>query len=139
MTKQYGFAVVLGSTLSLLAWTPQLRADGIDNPSYMDHLRSKNRLANDLEFADSQKSESHSSATWGPLDAHLEFSDNVAKRINWGHWWDEGSAQHSGTLGDGGLSTSSPSVATPEPSSLTLLLSSLVAAAMGMALRKAVT
>ena len=144
MRTLYSLSVVLGSTLLLSALAPQARADGTDHFTYTDHTSSKNTLANSLDFATDTKTDAWHQETahviWGTLtssDLQSKDADNIAKQIDWEHPWGHG---HHGDLGAGKQhDAGAKAVAAAEPSSLFLLLSGCVAAALGLALKKAAT
>lgn len=116
--KRYSLVVFLGLTLMLLALAPQLRADGCDHFNYTEHGNT---------LASSQDSVVTHSNAWRDNDDHRHsFAGS-------GMCWNGGS----GSGSDPESGSGSQDASTPEPSSLFLLVSSLLAAAVGMALKKA--
>lgn len=109
----------------LLALAPQLRADGYDHFHY-DH---GNTIAS--------TSSSHHDADWHS-NAWRDDDDNRHVDGNSGGWGMSMGHGSSGSDSDSGSDSGSGSmdVSTPEPSSLFLLLSGIVAAAAGLALKK---
>jgi len=121
--KQFSMVVILGLTLMLLALAPQLRADGCDHFNY-EH---GNTIAATSSWSWNHDMDSHSNA-WRDDD------DDRRGDGNWGGWGMHVSHTNSGSDADSG--SVSVDVSTPEPSSLFLLLSGLVAAAVGFAVKK---
>jgi hypothetical protein len=119
--KRFNMVAILGLTLMLLAWAPQIRADGTDHFDY-DHgntVAATSSPHHDMDW--------HSNA-WRDAD-HNRHVDGDS-----GGWGMSMGNDDSGSDSDPGSGSSV--VSTPEPSSLFLLLSGLAAAAVGLALKK---
>lgn len=128
--KRYSLAVVLGLTVMLLALAPQqLRADGTDQFTY-DHGNAI--VATHSSHADSDSNHDWNTAEGFCSSAHsnpVKLGSSSGSNANSSN----GDCSNMGGSGNGGSTTS-----TPEPSSLVLLLSGLMAAAVGLALKKVV-
>jgi hypothetical protein len=123
--KRYSLAVVLGLTVMLLALAPQLRADGTDHFTY-DH-------GNVIVATHSSHADSDSNHDWNTAEGFCSSAHSNPVKLGSSSGSNGGSNANCST-GMGGSTSSTSS--TPEPSSLVLLLSGLMAAAAGLTLKK---
>ena len=147
MKKRYSLAVILGMTVMLLALAPQLRADRTDHKD-SDHWSAMSSAKShggdsdsDLKHADAWRSDNawHKAKAMCSNDGDGDSDDNGNGNNGNSGNSNTGGSGSSGNGGNmGGSGTGTMSSTTPEPSSLVLLLSALVAAAAGAALKKVV-
>lgn len=127
--KRYGIVAAFALVALLLVLAPQLRGDCTDHFNYGEHTNTL--------FATSNDKDSNNGHSWwaGHDDWHHHW-----------HLWDSGSGNGNsgGSNGDCGSGADSQSgsgattdASAPEPSTLALLLSSFLAAGLGLALKKA--
>lgn len=124
--KRYSLAVVLGLTVMLLALAPQLRADGTDHFTY-NH-------GNAILATHSSHADSDSDHDWNTAEGLCSSAHSHSVRLG----SSSGSNANSDCSTTGGSSDGGSATSTPEPSSLILLLSGLMAAAVGLTLKKVV-
>ena len=147
MKKRYSLAVILGMTTMLLALAPQLRADRTDHQdndhwNAMSSAKSHGRDGDsDLKHADAWRSDDNwhraKAMCSGDGDGDGDGDDNGNSNNGNGNTGGSGSSGNGGgNLGGTGIGTTT--AATPEPSSLVLLLSALIAVTAGAALKKVV-
>jgi hypothetical protein len=150
LNKRYSLAVILGMTTILLALAPQLRADRTDHKDSdhwdaMSSAKSHGRDSDsDLKHADAWRSDGdwHRAKAMCSGDGDGDGDDN-GNGNNGNSNNGNGNTGGSGNSGNGGgnmggTGTGTTTAATPEPSSLVLLLSALIAATAGAALKKVV-
>jgi hypothetical protein len=132
--KRFSLSVVLSLTITLLAFAPQLRADSCD------HVTTDSIHGNTIaSFSSANDGDARHWEAWASNGAFTSIthetsspSSSSSQTVTLSTTGNGDSAQTASTS----ISSSSPTVSIPETSSLLLLFSGLLAAAIGLPLKK---